>query len=81
MRRKHDLIKIIAILIIAVSLTLGLLIVKNVISPLFWFLIIFAISGLSMLYSIKNQKKFKQEFNDNKALREKRKQDDKNRYI
>ena len=81
MKKKPNVFTVIFLAIIMIAVTFSLLILKNVISPVFWFLIILCISAASMAYSMNNEKKFRKEFSDRKKIREQRELDEKNRYI
>ena len=81
MKKKPNVFAVIFLAIIMIAVTFSLLILKNVISPVFWFLIILCISAASMAYSMNNEKKFRKEFSDRKKNREQRELDEKNRYI
>lgn len=81
MKKKPNIFAVIFLAVIIIAVTFSLLILKNVISPVFWFLIILCISAASMAYSMNNEKKFRKEFSDRKKIREQREIDEKNRYI
>ena len=81
MKKKPNIFAVIFLAVIMIAVTFSLLILKNVISPIFWFLIILCISAASMAYSMNNEKKFRKEFSDRKKIREQREIDEKNRYI
>ena len=81
MKKKPSIFDVIFLAVIMIAVTFSLLILKNVISPVFWFLIILCISAASMAYSMNNEKKFRKEFSDRKKIREQREIDEKNRYI
>ncbi|HNX63558.1 MAG TPA: hypothetical protein PKI60_00020 [Oscillospiraceae bacterium] len=81
MKKKPNIFAVIFLAVIMIAVTFSLLILKNVISPFFWFLIILCISAASMAYSMNNEKKIRKEFSDRKKIREQRELDEKNRYI
>lgn len=81
MRKRTNIFAVIFLAIVMIAVTLSLLILKNVISPIFWFVIILCISAASMAYSMNNEKKFRKEFSERKKNREQRELDEKNRYI
>ena len=81
MKKGPNIFAVILLAVVMIAVTLSLLILKNVISPIFWFVIILCISAASMVYSMNNEKKFKKEFSDRKKVREQRELDEKNRYI
>ena len=81
MRKRTNIFAVILLAVVMIAVTLSLLILKNVISPIFWFVIILCISAASMAYSMNNEKKFRKEFSERKKNREQRELDEKNRYI
>lgn len=81
MKKRTNIFAVILLAVVMIAVTLSLLILKNVISPIFWFVIILFISAASMAYSMNNEKKFRKEFSERKKNREQRELDEKNRYI
>ena len=81
MKKRPNIFAVILLAVVMIAVTLSLLILKNVISPIFWFVIILCISAASMAYSMNNEKKFRKEFSERKKNREQRELDEKNRYI
>lgn len=81
MKKRPNIFAVIFLAIIMIAVTFSLLILKNIISPIFWFLIILCISAASMAYSMNNEKKFRKEFAERKKIREQREINEKNRYI
>lgn len=81
MKKRTNIFAVILLAVVMIAVTLSLLILKNVISPIFWFVIILCISAASMAYSMNNEKKFRKEFSERKKNREQRELDEKNRYI
>ncbi len=81
MKKRTNIFAVILLAVVMIAVTLSLLILENVISPIFWFVIILCISAASMAYSMNNEKKFRKEFSERKKNREQRELDEKNRYI
>ena len=81
MRKRTNIFAVILLAVVMIAVTLSLLILKNVISPIFWFVIILCISAASMAHSMNNEKKFRKVFSERKKNREQRELDEKNRYI
>ena len=81
MKKRTNIFAVILLAVVMIAVTLSLLILKNVISPIFWFVIILCISAANITHNMNNEKKFRKEFSERKKNREQRELDEKNRYI